>query len=311
VAILNSTLVGLLKNFFGRYTGTEGSLDTEVIDVRLIEVPNPQGISPQLAGRLTGVFKRIIKREVGRLVEEQLMDCHDPERARRIAAGPLVLSEELQKDDRRALDDAVFELLGVSDPQERAGLIDQLYEATAQHFREIRVVEIEKMEQRAKSDKRRLNIDELATDIWDAADLDDTVSLKDWLDRQTESDIEITIPEERPAFLPDNPLFELKTISYGKKGKIKREYESRVQAELVFRLANLGISGKVRLGKEKRSCQELLTRIEDRVEKARSRFKDLAQSRTSDERLQVQLMEILERWYVLGKPAKSKASLKT
>ena len=34
-------------------------------------------------------------------------------------------------------------------------LIGRLYEATARHFRDIRVVEIEKMEQRAKSDNKR------------------------------------------------------------------------------------------------------------------------------------------------------------
>ena len=77
------------------------------------------------------------------------MKCHNPERARNLAAGPLVLPEELQQPDRRELDDAVFEMLGVSDSGERSELIDRLYEATSQHFRDIRVVEIEKMEQRA------------------------------------------------------------------------------------------------------------------------------------------------------------------
>lgn len=61
------------------------------------------------------------RRTVGRLIEEQLMDCRAPERARRIAAGPFVLSDELRQDDRRDLDDAVFELLGVSDPAEWVG----------------------------------------------------------------------------------------------------------------------------------------------------------------------------------------------
>lgn len=63
------------------------------------------------------------RRTVGRLIEEQLMKCHSPERARRIAAGPLVLPDELRQADRRELDDAVFELLGVSDPAERARLV--------------------------------------------------------------------------------------------------------------------------------------------------------------------------------------------
>ena len=35
-AILNSTLVALLKHFYGRYAGTEGTLDTEIIDCLLL-----------------------------------------------------------------------------------------------------------------------------------------------------------------------------------------------------------------------------------------------------------------------------------
>ena len=116
VAVLNSTLVGLFKTFYGRFAGTEGNLKTEVVDVNLLEVPDPRGVPAALTQRLTAALGAMSKREVGRLVEEQLMDCHTPERARRIAAGPVVLPLELQQHDRRDLDDAVFELLGVSRP---------------------------------------------------------------------------------------------------------------------------------------------------------------------------------------------------
>src|SRR5208337_2598338 len=92
VAVLNSTLVGLFKTFYGRFAGTEGNLKTEVVDVNLLEVPDPRGISADLAYRLADALARMGKRDVGRLVEEQLMDCHTPERARKLAAEPLVLS---------------------------------------------------------------------------------------------------------------------------------------------------------------------------------------------------------------------------
>ena len=49
---------------------------------------------------------------------------------------------ELRQPDRRDLDDAVFELLGVSDSGERDLLIAELYRETATYFREGRVVEI-------------------------------------------------------------------------------------------------------------------------------------------------------------------------
>ena len=36
--MLNSTLVGLIKTFYGRFAGTEGNLKTEVLDVNLIDI---------------------------------------------------------------------------------------------------------------------------------------------------------------------------------------------------------------------------------------------------------------------------------
>ncbi|MGH7935128.1 MAG: Eco57I restriction-modification methylase domain-containing protein, partial [Candidatus Binataceae bacterium] len=44
--VLNSTLTGLFKTFYGRFAGTEGNLKTEVIDVNLLEVPDPHGFRP-------------------------------------------------------------------------------------------------------------------------------------------------------------------------------------------------------------------------------------------------------------------------
>jgi len=312
LAILNSTLVGLFKTFYGRFAGTEGNLKTEVVDVNLLEVPDPRGVPPDVAERLTAALDRMSRREVGRLVEEQLMDCHMPERARRIADGPLVLADELRQADRRALDDAVLELLGVSDPQERNALIDRLYEATARHFRDIRVVEIEKMEQRAKSDSRRFSVDELAADIWDAAELEDATPLAEWVGQQPGADSAVVIPEDRPARLSDNPMFAPTTVYFGKADPSRMDCPSRAQAELVVRLANLGIAGDVRLPAEQEPCSALLSRLEERLGKALARFKELAESRTGDERKQAEIVAVLERWFALGRePAKPDAPPET
>jgi hypothetical protein len=106
--ILNSTIVALWKTFYGRFTGTEGSLDTEVIDVRVLEVPDPRTAVSNTAKRICDAFEQLARRRIGRLVEEQLMECHSPDKAAAIAAGPLVMPEELRQPDRRDLDDAVF-----------------------------------------------------------------------------------------------------------------------------------------------------------------------------------------------------------
>jgi hypothetical protein len=125
--------------------------------------------------------------------------------------------------------------------------------------------------------------------------------LKEWLAEQPECDLEIIIPDERPAFLPDNPLFELKVVSLGKTGKITREFHSRAQAELVFRLANLGISGNVKLPSNKESCLKLIEHLNKRIGDFRARRRELTGSRSTDERRQAEISELLEHWYVFGR----------
>jgi hypothetical protein len=301
VAVLNSTLLGLFKTFYGRFAGTEGNLEIKVIDANLMEVPDPRSVSADVAKRLADALERMSKRKVGRLVEEQLMDCHTVERARRIAAGPLVLSHELQQADRRDLDDAVFELLGVPDPQERADLVGRLYEATARHFRDIRVVEIEKMQQRAKSNNGRFSIHDLAADIWDAAELEDATPLAEWVSQRPESNSLVIIPEERPAVLSPSPMFDPNTVYFGKGRRVHVDCQSRGQAELVARLANLGVVEEVKLPAELDPCFKLVDRVNVRLDKAIARFRELAESRTGDERTRQELMEVLERWFVLGR----------
>jgi methylase of polypeptide subunit release factors len=300
-ALLNSTLVGLFKTFYGRFAGTEGNLKTEVVDVNLLEVPNPREVSAGLACRLTAAVKSMNRRPIGRLVEEQLMDCHAPERARRLAAGPLVLSDELRQADRRALDDAVFELLGVVDPGERAQLVGRLHEETARHFRAIRVVEIEKMEQRSRTANRRFSVQELAADAWDAAELPEVAPLAEWLGRQPECTSPVNIPDDRPAYLSPSPMFDPNTVYFGKRRPSHIDCRSSEEARLVTRLANLGVSGWVKLPREDKPCQRVSQDLDARLNAARKRFQELAESRTSDPRLQDEIIEQLVRWFVLGR----------
>ena len=96
-------------------------------------------------------------------------------------------------------------------------------------------------------------------------------------------------------------MFSPNTVFFGKKRKHYLDCQSRGQTQLVVRLANLGLSGEVKLPADSAPCIKVLERVNQRVEKAVARFKELAESRTSDERIQEQLMEVLERWFVLGR----------
>jgi methylase of polypeptide subunit release factors len=303
VAVLNSTLVALWRNFYGRYTGTEGAMETMVVDVLMTEIPNPAFASRRVAARLRRAFHALCQRDTGDFIEEQLMDCHSPDRARRIAAGPVALSTELRQSDRRELDDAVFELLGVGDAAERNQLIDRLYEATAQHFRAIRVVEIQKMQERARADTRRFGVQDQAADIWDAAELEDATPLVEWIARRPELQpaVEVDIPEERPATVDAGAMFDATTVYFGRSRRSHIECPSAAQAELIVRLAELGLAGKVALPTATAPAVKLLARLNERVEHASGRFRTLAESRTSDDRAREQLMEVLLRWFVVGR----------
>jgi hypothetical protein len=302
VGILNSTLIGLFKTFYGRFAGTEGNLKTEVIDVNLIDVPDPRGVTDKVADKIVDALKRMSKREVGRLVEESLMECRNYERAQQLAARPLQLSAELQQPDRRDLDDAVFELLGVKNAGERRALVDRLHQETAQHFRAIRVTEIQKMEDRRAGGPRRFAAMELAADIWDAVDLTDLTPLAEWVRNHTGKHSQtFDLPDERPASLASGVMFDHETVYFGRKRESHLECPSRGAAELLQRIANLGVTGQVTIPTENAEGIKLLEKLNSRHDVAMERLSELVDSRTNDDEQQTQVRRVLERWFVLGK----------
>lgn len=303
VAVLNSTLVGLFKTFYGRFAGTEGNLKTEVVDVNLIDVPDPRGADERVTKRLNDALVNMTKRDVGRLVDESLMECHSYARALDLASRPLALSQELRQPDRRELDDAVFELLGVTSATERRALTDRLYTETAQHFRAIRVTEIQKMEDRAKGGRSKFAAAEQAADAWDALDLAEVTPLSEWVRiHGTGTRKELTIPDERPVHLATGSMFDEEAVYFGKRREEHVLCPSRGTAELMARMAELGVSGTQSLPVENSHAMKLLDQLNHRHGRACQRLRELAESRTANPDVQDQVFGLLERWFVLGRP---------
>ena len=303
VGVMNSTLVGLFKTFCGRYAGTEGNLKTEVVDVNLLDVPDPRSVPEAVADRIIDAVNQMSKREVGRLVDESLMECRTYERAMELAARALQLSAELRQPDRRELDDAVFELLGVASPAERRELVDRLHQETAQHFRAVRVTEIQKMEDRRSSAApRRFDAKEQAADAWDAVDLTDLVPLAEWVrNTATGPTATYTVPEDRPAELQGDSMFDQRTVYFGRKRQAHLECPSRGTAEVMHRMATLGVAGPVTLPTDNAKAMQLLDRLNHRHATATTRLRELVQSRTADPDTQEQVLALLERWLTLGR----------
>ena len=241
------------------------------------------------------------------------MQCRSPERAKKLAEKPVDLPKELTMTDRRALDLAVFELLGVSDPKEREKLCAELYYETAAHFRRIRVVEIQKQEQRSKSEGRSFRTDEIAADLWDALSPEEKQPLIKWIaDKVRDGEI-TTIPEGSPN-LPDSmDMLEASTIFF-RQGKQKGAnvtriaYPSRAHAEIIYLLASRGYIGELRLPRQESVTRALQRELETRLTRITSKLEQLSSSRTSDEKRAVDLSNLLQFWMIHGKPTAQAAN---
>lgn len=306
-AIANSTLVAYFKTFYGRYTGTEGSFEMMAIDLNLLETPDPRQVAPGIAKKLEAAFKQLCRRDTSAMVEEEFMECRSAVRAKKLAEEPIKLPWELQQPDRRALDLAVLELLGVSDAKEREKLCDELYHETAAHFRQIRIVEIQKQQQRAKADDREFQTDELVADLWDSLAPDEKQPLAEWFAVQSGGGKAQTIPEGH-ASLPDaNDMLDASTVFFRESGGSKAAVKplalpSRAHAEIVFTLAQHGLHGRVSLPEKESAAQALKTKLTERLATIVETANRLAASRTSDDRKISDVSGLLQHWLIHGKP---------
>jgi hypothetical protein len=308
-AIVNSTFVALFKFFYGRFAGTEGAMDTDVIDVNLLEIPDPRHATKSVVKKLQDAFAKLCKRDARPMVEEQFMACHSAERAKKLAEKPIGLPTELQMEDRRALDLAVFELLGVADAKERETLCDELYHETAAHFRQIRVVEIQKQEQRARSEGREFRTDELSADLWDALTEAEKQPLAEWFASQTSGGKTFTIPEGHSSLPDANDFLDANTVFFrlGAGGKAKSQpmpTPSRSHAEIIYTLSQRSLHGAIRLPEKESAARELKRLLDARLAAIADKANHLARSRTSDERKAADLAGLLQHWMIHGKPQK-------
>jgi hypothetical protein len=300
--ILNSSLVALIKTFFGRYAGTEGNLKTEIVDVVMIEIPDPRNTTESILRKLEVAFASMQKRPVTHLVEQEFLDCHTRDEVREAAKLPYRLPRELQQSDRRQLDDAVFELLGVTDAKKRAALVDQLYLELAIHFRGVRIIEVQKMEQRRQGGGTRdVSALDLAADAWTELEDDLKKPLSVWLGLQRVRSKTVFIPDGTVRLPDEGHFFEASTVFFGSKPAVSVNCDSREQAELLSAVANAGIRGDALIPPQPDDCREVQADLRRRLLKTREKVTTLAESRAGSDKIKEQIVEIMLRWAAAGK----------
>jgi hypothetical protein len=108
-ALLNTTMIILFKELTGRVNLGEGALDTTVYEANKILIPEPNSLSVSNKGKLVKTFKLFSEREMKSVFVECGLDPEIPIRSQQ--PNPLP--------DRKALDDVVFDALGLTEAERK------------------------------------------------------------------------------------------------------------------------------------------------------------------------------------------------
>ena len=276
-AVLNSTLVTLSKHQFGRPAGIEGNLDTEVVDVKMMLVPDPRTASAEVAKRIVEAAEGLSKRSVARM-----------------------LPDEFGMEDRQRLDDAVLELLGVEGEDEREGLRARIYSALEELYQATRKRELVAQRDRARAKRKgRVTAADLADDIWVAEGErlklmgfpDDFV--REWGGAKV-FDLTGEEVEVGEALMETGKHLRAGTIRVGGKGGTEHDVGSVAKAKFIEAVATSGRYGPIRVPVEE-ECEPAVGEFGRYCNELRAGFQELAAQRTRDGKKQKAIIEALMR----------------
>ena len=276
-SVLNSTVTVLAKHQFGRAAGVEGNLKTEVVDVNMMLVPDVREASPEVAARAVAACERMSLRDARRY-----------------------LYEEFTLDDRRELDDATLEILGIEDADERAALRDRLYRDVKELQQAIREREIIAQHDRRRSSQRDASSPQfIADELWleHESSLDLLQFPEDFVVHPNEGDLFDLPPGEvqvGEALFDAGDLMRAGTIRVGGRDGEVMDVGSLHRGSFLEALSLCHRTGQVRLPDDD-TCAEAVRNFDRYREELQDRCSQLAEGRTSDQRRQRAITRALLR----------------
>ncbi|MEW5719165.1 MAG: Eco57I restriction-modification methylase domain-containing protein, partial [Chloroflexota bacterium] len=277
-AILNSTPVALLKHLFGRQMGGDPLLKTEVSDMQMMLVPDVRLASPEIVERIRTAFTSMRKREMDHLV---------------IVDGEGTMpSGDLPYSDRRALDDAVLELLGFTKPEQRRSLLKELYVAITVLYREIRATEKKMQKFRAMTARHgRPSPQSIADEIWESFTTKPIAkSLAEFVHSSAKTDQVLLPPGKAKLIL--NDMFNPNSLQIGGQYVALGAPE---RAEYALQLSEDGISGQVAIPVDALICKAALHNYRAHVKELNELFASNAAAYSADEQMQERVVRELWR----------------
>ena len=276
-AILNSTFVALSKHQFARSAGVEGNVQTDVVSVNMMLVPDFRESSLEVAQRAVAACEKMAQRNAGRY-----------------------LYEEFGLDDRRDLDDAVLEMLGIEDAAQRIALRDGLYQAMTDMHNAIRAREVIAQRDRRQANRRAsVTALDIAEEIW--ADRRTDLHLlqfpDDFVPRHYDGE---TFPlpdgdvEVGTAMIAMEGLLQIGTLRVGGKDGEILQVPSHARARFIEALSECHRSGDVRLPNDE-VCDQAVSRFTQYREELRERCSRMAARITRDRTRQNAIVNALMR----------------
>ena len=264
-ATLNSTIVAISKHQFGRGAGIEGNLDTHVLDVNMMLIPDVRMAPPKAAARAIAACERMSRRDARRY-----------------------LYEEFDLQDRRELDDAILAILGIKDAEERRLLQDRMYRDVTDLQRATRDREIVAQGHRRRTSRRSASSPQaIAGELWleHEARLNLLQFPEDFITRPNEGEV-FDLPqgevEVGQAMMAGEGLLRAGTVRIGGRDGEVIDIESPYRARFLEALSMCHRTGRVRLPDDDVSAAAL-----DSFDEYRQELEDrcfaLARQRTHDQ----------------------------
>jgi hypothetical protein len=239
-------------------------------------IPDPRHASPDVKQRIAVAFASLRNRPIGKLVD--------------VDGTKLTPTGELAELDRQALDDAVLELLGVTNPADRKTLRDELYREIAALYRSIRTAEKRMQEFRGQAARSgTVTPRAIAQEIWDS--LDPKPVYQTLQERVAGEHTEI-IDLPRAKAIISNSLFNPNSLEIA--GKYI-ELGSMERVRFAKALSDLGVSGKVSIPTSPKVCANALSIHQAKEIEIQTAFAEKAAEYTSDEKRQQIIIKELWR----------------
>ena len=288
-AILNSTVCILSCLLYGRPVGTEANWSMMVSDTEMMLVPDWETASAPVRRRLLDAFSAMRSRNAIGLLSQQrrkrdaLLRKGDIDKL-----DTLDDATEFDQEDRQALDDAVLELIGITDRTERAEMRSRLYTYLQDYFESARVKEELAIVNKATTKRQsKLTPQTLANDVFVLVEKEHAGLLKSYrdlvgshVDYPTEG---VRVPGKGQPEIVDDMLTTGVRFTAGRGKAELVNTRSRAQAELIIKIAESGGGGRSHfIPVDDDNITRLSRRLDDLIRLRADKVRELIEARTSD-----------------------------